>query len=330
MEKMMATKNIEDNSLSLKGIEKYYPVTTPLLNRETARINVLNNIDLDIKREEIFGVIGESGCGKSTLAKLIVNLESPTSGEILFNGENTGDIKKSRKKQFYNKIQMIFQDPFSSLNPRLRVKDIIGEMIRIRGVSKKDEKELVLRILEEIELDETALNKFPHEFSGGQRQRIAIARAIIIKPELLIADEPVSALDLSLQIKILKLLKNLKKKYNLTIMIISHDLTSVSEFCDRVAVMYLGRVVEIINGSDLIKNGKHPYLNALINSIPVSDPRDRGKGKNIIKGEVPTPLNLPKGCTFHPRCEKKSDICVEKIPVLKEIGDNHMVACHLY
>lgn len=314
-----------------RDITKHYPILGGVFKRQKGTVRVLNGIDLKIISGDTFGLVGESGCGKSTLAKLMMKLEDPTSGDLLYMGKPVEEIHGRDKKAYYRQLQMIFQDPFSSLNPRLKIKDIVGEMIRIQGVGKKEERSRVIQILNRVGLGEEALDRYPHEFSGGQRQRIAIARALIVEPSLLIADEPVSALDLSLQVKTLKLLKSLKADHNLTIFIISHDLKKVAHFCTTVAVMYLGRVVEIIPGDRLLKDCKHPYTEALISSIPVTDPRQRTEKKAIIRGEVPSPVNLPPGCAFHKRCEKRREECRLSVPELKPIrSDEHKVACFLY
>jgi len=314
---------------TLQDVRKHFPIRGGVFKNEIARVHALNGVDLCIREGEVFGLVGESGCGKSTLAKLLVKLLEPSSGKILFEGRPLADIKGRAKKRFYREVQMIFQDPYSSLNPRLRVKDIIGEMLRIRGVAKEEERRQVRRILTDMKLTADDVNKYPHEFSGGQRQRIAIARALIVGPRLLIADEPVSALDLSTEARIMELLKGLKRKYDLTILFVSHDLHTVGVFCDRVAVMYLGKLVEILPARHLFERGLHPYLRALINSMPVTDPALRGRKKSVIAGEVPNPTDLITGCPFHPRCPIKEARCVTDCPPLSPRGDgDHLVACH--
>jgi oligopeptide/dipeptide ABC transporter ATP-binding protein len=316
---------------SLKGVVKHYPIIGGILKQKKGQVNVLNGIDFSIRKGDITGLVGESGCGKSTLARLLIKLEEPTNGMICFSDKPLTTIRGHKKRWFYRKVQMIFQDPFSSLDPRMKVKDIIGEMVRIQGIGKKDEKRKVQTILREVELNEDAMNRYPHEFSGGQRQRIAIARALVVEPELLIADEPVSALDLSLQIKTLRLLRSLKEIHHLTIFLISHDLRRVAEFCDTVAVMYLGRIVETLPGKQLFTHYKHPYTEALLNSMPVTNPLQRNKKRTIISGEVPSPVDLPPGCSFHQRCSKRFEKCDKSVPhlIVPENGD-HPVACFLY
>jgi oligopeptide/dipeptide ABC transporter ATP-binding protein len=315
--------------VSVRNVRKSFPVAGGVFRREVARLDVLNGVSLSIGEGEVVGLVGESGCGKSTLAKLLVRLVAPSAGEIVFAGRDVAAIRGKEKREFHRQVQMVFQDPFSSLNPRLKVRDLVGEMLRIRGVTKGEELRAVSAILGEVGLGDVALGKYPHEFSGGQRQRIAIARALVARPRLLIADEPVSALDLAIQSQILALLERIKEKYGLTILFISHDIEAVASFCDRAVVMYLGRIVESIPTGRLFSNGLHPYLRALIESMPVADPGRRGKRERILAGETPSPLHLPPGCLFHPRCPLRTDLCRETSPPLEERpGGDHLVACH--
>ncbi len=327
---MLKSKIHQNNLVVLEEVEKHYPILGGVLKRQVGNVRVLNGINLELEQGEITGLVGESGCGKSTLAKLLMKLEDSTSGEIRFNGQLLQQIRGKQKREYYRQVQMVFQDPFSSLNPRMKVKHIVGEMIRIQGAGKSEALTKSLSMLQKVGLDKSALDRFPHEFSGGQRQRIAIARALVVKPKLLIADEPVSALDLSLQAKTLALLNSLKEEMDLTILLISHDLRKVASFCKNVAVMYLGRIVEIIPGDKLLSKARHPYSIALINSIPVTDPAKRNQRKTVIKGEVPSPMDLPTGCTFHKRCTKRLPHCHQEVPVLKATeNENHRLACFL-
>jgi oligopeptide/dipeptide ABC transporter ATP-binding protein len=313
--------------LSISSLVKHYPIKSGVLKRTTGTVKVINGIDFTIKVGQTVGLVGESGCGKSTLAKLIMGLETPSQGTIIVKGQNISHLTPAEKRAYYQKVQMIFQDPFSSLNPRLKVENIIGEMLTIRGMSKPEARKKILEVLKSVELEENDLKKYPHQFSGGQRQRIAIARALIVNPDFLIADEPVSALDLSLQAKTLQIMQDLKTKYHLTLLLISHDLKTTAEFCEKIAVMYLGSIVEVIKGDSLLNNCLHPYSQALINSIPVTHPSKRKSKKQRISGEIPSPIDIPTGCAFHKRCPKKTSICEKEHPRLSLMADNHAVAC---
>ena len=315
--------------VTVRDIYKSFPIRGGILMRNKTQANVLNGVSLSIRKGEIFGLAGESGCGKSTLAKLIVKLIEPSSGLIRYEGRSLDQFEGRRKKDLYDNVQMIFQDPYSSLNPRLRVKNIVGEMLRIRGVSKEEETQRVGKIISEMGLSQDDLNKYPHEFSGGQRQRIAISRALILGPKMLIADEPVSALDSSTRIQIISLMRKLKERHGLTILFISHDLDTIFDFCDRVAVMYLGKIAEIISAKNIFAQGRHPYLKAMIDSMPVKDPLLRSRRKNVIKGEVPGSTDIIPGCPFHPRCLNHVSRCVSENPPLTPREDQtHLVACH--
>ncbi|NNF98777.1 MAG: ABC transporter ATP-binding protein [Desulfobacteraceae bacterium] len=322
---------ISENILECTDIIKHFPVRGGIWRKGRNRIHVLNGISLTIHKGEIMGLAGESGCGKSTLAKAIVNLSPPSAGQILYNGRRVSLDSAREKKRFYKDVQMIFQDPFASLNPRHKVGGIIGEMLRIHGASPADTENAVLLALKDVGLDSSALDKYPHEFSGGQRQRVAIARALVNHPKLLIADEPVSSLDLATQHRIIELLKSLKSRYDLTVLFISHDLNLIADFCDRTAVMYMGSICELISADQLLTHGRHPYVRALIDSIPISDPRMRMKKRTLVSGEVPIAGDLPTGCAFHPRCPHRFDPCDVHTPRLRSLtADAHQVACHLY
>jgi oligopeptide/dipeptide ABC transporter ATP-binding protein len=316
--------------LSLAGVSYHFSVTGGLLRRQVGAIQVLNGIDLSVREGEIFGLVGESGCGKTTLAKLLMKILEPSAGEIRLADRSLAEVSgRAARKQLYQDVQMVFQDPYSSLNPRLRVRSILGEMVRVQGVDGRQERQQVAAILADVGLGEDALSRHPHEFSGGQRQRIAIARALIVRPRLLVADEPVSALDLATQIQVLELLTGLQRKYGLTIVLISHDLKAVAATCQRLAVMYLGRLVEVIAGGNLFAEALHPYTRALVKSIPAGDPSLRHKPREIISGEVPSPLDLPTGCAFHPRCPLRQAECASTVPELVDRGQGHLVACHV-
>lgn len=306
---------------------RHFPVLGGILRREKARLNVLNGVSFSIREGEVLGLVGESGCGKSTVAKLLLKLLEPSSGRIFFDGVPLSAMNRKQRKSYYGQVQMIFQDPFSSLNPRLRVGSIIGEMALIHGRSREEARGDVGGILADVGLPEEAAERYPHEFSGGQRQRIAIARALAVRPRLLVADEPVSALDLSIQSQILKLLQELRSRFGLTLLFISHDLDTVSLFCDRVVVMYLGRIVEILPAQALFECALHPYTRALLASVPNPDPTHRHLRRPPLAGEVPTPLLLPAGCFFHPRCPKAVSQCTQTRPPLMRKGPDHEVAC---
>ena len=312
----------------IKNLNMHYPVVDGLLGNLKGYVYALNNVDLDIYENEILGLVGESGSGKSTLGNCILKLISPTSGEIIFNNENILPKKKKELKDFRKKAQLIFQNPYMSLNPRMKIYDILKEPFIINGIKdKKIIEEKIKKIINLIGMQEEVLNRYPHEFSGGQRQRIAIARAIILNPQFIVADEPVSALDVSIQAQIINLLIDLKEHLNLTMLFISHDLSVIKFISDRIAVMYLGEIVEIADKNELFNNHKHPYTEALLNAVPVIS-EDKSK-KIILSGDLPSPQNPPKGCKFNTRCPYVMDKCKCNQPELKEISQNHKVRCFL-
>lgn len=318
------------NLLEIKNLNVTYQTKKGLIGK-IQTVHAVNNVSLDIQKGEILAIAGESGCGKSTLAKAIMKLVQSDSGEILLNGENVLNLKHNKDlKKFYQKVQMIFQNPYSSLNPKMKIGEILKEPLIINTNLKKEE---ITKIVEEkikkVGLDKSALNLYPHEFSGGQRQRIAIARSLILNPEFIIADEPVSALDVSIQAQIINLLKQLKEDFNLTFLFISHDLSVIKYLSDRIAIMYLGEVVEIGRTEEIFQNPKHPYTKALLSSVPELNPQDE-KERIHLQGELPSPENLPTGCKFHTRCPYVMEICKTSTPQVKEFSDTHNCKCFLY
>lgn len=318
------------NLLEIKNLNVTYQTKKGLIGK-IQTVHAVNNVSLDIQKGEILAIAGESGCGKSTLAKAIMKLVQSDSGEILLNGENVLNLKHNKDlKKFYQKVQMIFQNPYSSLNPKMKIGEILKEPLIINTNLKKEE---ITKIVEEkikkVGLDKSALNLYSHEFSGGQRQRIAIARSLILNPEFIIADEPVSALDVSIQAQIINLLKQLKEDFNLTFLFISHDLSVIKYLSDRIAIMYLGEVVEIGKTEEIFKNPKHPYTKALLSSVPELNPQDE-KERIHLQGELPSPENLPTGCKFHTRCPYVMEICKTSTPQIKDFSDTHNCKCFLY
>ncbi len=322
--------NKNDLLVEVKNLRKFFPVRTHFLSREKLFVQAVNNVSLTIKRGETLGLVGESGCGKSTLGRLILRLEEPTAGEIYFEGENILHFNTERLRQMRRQMQIIFQDPYSSLNPRKTVGSIIGEPLVIHKIgTKKEQEERVRHLMEVVGLRPEHINRYPHEFSGGQRQRIGIARALALNPKLIIADEPVSALDVSIQAQVLNLLEDLQDEFHLTYLFIAHDLSVVEHISDRVAVMHLGRIAELAKSEELYSNPKHPYTQALLSANPIPDPTLERK-RVILQGEVPSPINPPPGCNFHTRCPQRFEPCDKAIPELKEIEPDHWVACYLY
>ena len=317
--------------LEARGLKKHYPVTKGLLiSKVTGWIKAVDGVSFEVRVGETMGLVGESGCGKSTTAKMLLMLEEPTDGNILFEGEDVYQTTKAKRKEYRSSVQAVFQDPWSSLNPRMRVRDLIAEPMVINwDIDRNELMERVLKLLNDVGLDEYHSNLFPHEFSGGQRQRLAIARALALNPKVIVLDEPVSALDVSIRAQIMNLLKDLQNEYHVSYLLIAHDLATVRYMCTWVAVMYLGQIVELAPVKELFENPLHPYTKALMSAALPSHP-DTVQDEIILMGEVPSPLNPPSGCYFHPRCPFAMDRCSVDVTVAKEASPNHWVSCHLY
>ena len=319
-----------DNLLVVRGLKQYYPVKGGL-GKEPSYVKAVDNVDFEVRRGEVFGIVGESGCGKSTLGKSICKLIEPTDGSIVLDGEEIAKYTQKQMRPIRKKVQMVFQDPYASLNPRMSVRDIVAEPLIIHGLTKTREEtdQKVVELLRRVGLDDYHANRYPHEFSGGQRQRIGIARALAVQPQLIIADEPVSALDVSIQSQVLNLMNQLKRDMNLTYIFVAHDLSVVEHISDRVGVMYLGNFVEEGDKYSLYQNPLHPYTQALLSAVPIPDPKAK-KDRIILEGNIPSALNPPSGCKFHTRCPKCMERCKTEAPQKYQVGDDHFVYCHLY
>jgi oligopeptide transport system ATP-binding protein len=320
---------IETPLLEVKNLTKYFPKKKGLFGREKIFVKAVDGVSFSINKGETLGLVGESGCGKSTTGKMLMRLLDPTEGQILFEGKEISSLDDNQIRDMRKEFQMVFQDPYASLNPRMKVGDIVAEPLIIHGYPKEKREERVHKLLEVVGLSAYHADRYPHEFSGGQRQRIGIARALAVNPKLIIADEPVSALDVSIQSQILNLLKDLQDEFQLTYLFIAHDLSVVEHISDRVGVMYLGKIVELADKETLYQNPLHPYTKALISAVPIPNPRLK-RERIILKGDIPSPSNPPSGCTFHTRCPFATDVCKKETPKLQEISSGHLVSCHLY
>jgi len=315
--------------IEVRNLKKYFPVTWGTLFRPKAHVKAVDGVSFILHSGETLGLVGESGCGKSTLGRTILRLIEPTAGEVYFEGKNIFSLDHPQLRHLRREMQIIFQDPYASLSPRLTVGDIIGEPLKTHGVAHGVEKKRrIQNLLEVVGLSSSHAQRYPHEFSGGQRQRIGIARALALNPKLIICDEPVSALDVSIQSQILNLLADLQKEFGLTYIFIAHGLAVVRHISDRVGVMYLGKIVELADKQEIFSNPRHPYTEALMSAIPIPDPELR-RERIVLEGDVPSPINPPSGCRFHTRCRYAQSLCREVEPIFHEVGHDHLLACHL-
>lgn len=326
---MLLVNPIPFEMVRTENLVKLFPIQRGLFQRQAASVHAIDGVSLTIMKGETLGLVGESGCGKSTLGRLMLRLERPTSGRVFFEGVDINALGAVEMKQVRRKVQIIFQDPYSSLNPRKTVKSTIMEPLVIHRIGDRSQmREKVRTLMEEVGLRPEYASRYPHEFSGGQRQRIGIARALALNPSLIVADEPVSALDVSIRSQVLNLLEDLQQKYGLTYLFISHDLAVVEHISDRVAVMYLGKIVEIGSKESIYDHALHPYTQALLTAVPVPDP-SAVRNRIILEGDVPSPIDPPSGCRFHPRCRIRIPLCSREDPVLNDVGDGHSAACHV-
>ncbi|GAB4371343.1 MAG: dipeptide ABC transporter ATP-binding protein [Calditrichia bacterium] len=316
--------------IRIRGLQRKFPVKETLFGKPRAFVHAVNSVDMDLFRGKTVGLVGESGCGKTTIGRILAGLDVPDDGSILYNEKSITSLSRQEKKAYHRKVQIIFQNPYAALNPRQRIVQMFREVFRVhRGKKGKKSDEEILRLLETVGISRDALYRYPFEFSGGQRQRLCIARSLAVQPEVLICDEPVSALDVSIQSQILTLLKQLQEQFGLTYLFISHDLSVIYHICDFVYIMYLGQIMEQGGVEEIFRDYKHPYTQALMSAIPIPDPKTKRK-RIILKGEVPNPIDIPTGCPFHTRCPAKIPICSEKLPPQVTFSPTHEARCWLY
>jgi oligopeptide transport system ATP-binding protein len=319
---------MDQSLLEVKNLKKYFPIRGGIFSKPIGYVHAVDGVSFCLNNGESLGLVGESGCGKSTTARAILRLIEPTEGEVLFEGTDVCKLDPEEMRSIRRDMQIVFQDPYASLDPRRTVEQIVGEPLDVFHIStKKERKDRIAYLLQKVGLSPDHARRYPHEFSGGQRQRIGIARALALNPKLIIGDEPVSALDVSIQAQVINLLEDIQKEFKLSYIIIAHDLAVVEHVCDRIAVMYLGRIVELARDKELYTSPVHPYTVALLSAIPVPDPNITNK-RIILEGDVPSPMRPPRGCHFHTRCSRKKEVCEKTVPKLMDIGDGHFVACH--
>jgi peptide/nickel transport system ATP-binding protein/oligopeptide transport system ATP-binding protein len=320
---------VTDHLLSVEGLVKHFPIRGGALNRVVNHVRAVNGVSFTVRRGEVLGLVGESGSGKTTVGRLVLRLEEATAGKVVFDGTDVLELSRGDLRRFRKRMQIIFQDPYASLNPREKVRTVIGHALALHRIGTPESRaERAVELMEQVGLSPDQLDRFPHEFSGGQRQRVGIARALAVNPEFLVADEPVSALDVSIQAQVINLLSDLKEELDLTMLFIAHDLAVVEHICDRVAVMYLGKIMEIAPSDALYDRPNHPYTEALLSAVPVPEP-GRPRKRTVLVGDIPSPIDPPSGCVFRSRCPRAEAICAREVPEMKQVGPDHFSACHL-